>query len=728
MKIIFRTILLLLTLLIFFVGYMTFFGLETKRLNNQIAEKVKSVNESLKLELKEIKLIFDPISFSINAKTISPRLILKNKVIEIENIKTRVSLKSLINNKFSFENLEISTKSLKVKDLVSFVRTLNNSPELFILEKLIQKGYLIGDIQLDFDENGKIKNNYLINGFVKDLEIDIFKKYYLKDINFIFDFEKEQFTAKDSSFNFNNINFLSEKISIKKKDNNFLVKALVNNNKISLSKKKIEDFVRLFEPNLSFENITFSSKNIFSFILNEKFKIKDLEVESNINLEKLLLKNNFDLKDIFPKIKDQFSLINHKINLRLKSDDLFIEGSGDLLFQEKNDNIIYNFEKNDKVSKFTSVLEIYDNPFNLNLLNYEKSKDNKLEISLKGYQNKKNQIFLNEVFLKEEKNKIQIQDLELKNKFKFKDLKSITFDYFDKENQRNLFKLNKKNKQYFLEGSFLNVNNLIEKILNDDEKESNNFNLSNKININIDEVSLDKENLLNNLTGNLSFKKNEILDASLLGKFSENKEFKLTIRKENNNKVTTLFIDKAEPIVKRYDFIKGFEGGKLDFYSTEKNKISQSKLKIYDFKLKEMPALTKILTLASLQGVADILSGEGIRFDEFEMTFQNNGSLMTITEIYAIGPAISILMEGYIEKNKLISLRGTLVPATTINKFIGSLPVLGEILVGKKTGEGVFGVSFKIKGPPKNLKTSVNPIKTLTPRFITRTLEKLKKN
>ena len=51
-----------------------------------------------------------------------------------------------------------------------------------------------------------------------------------------------------------------------------------------------------------------------------------------------------------------------------------------------------------------------------------------------------------------------------------------------------------------------------------------------------------------------------------------------------------------------------------------------------------------------------------------------------------------------------------------------------EILVGKKTGEGVFGVSFKIKGPPKDLKTTVNPIKTLTPRFITRTLEKIKKN
>ena len=85
-------------------------------------------------------------------------------------------------------------------------------------------------------------------------------------------------------------------------------------------------------------------------------------------------------------------------------------------------------------------------------------------------------------------------------------------------------------------------------------------------------------------------------------------------------------------------------------------------------------------------------------------------------------------MSGYTEIGKLVSLRGTLVPATTINKTIASIPILGDVLVGKKIGEGVFGVSFKIKGPPKKLQTNVNPIKTLTPRFITRTLEKIKKN
>ena len=42
-----------------------------------------------------------------------------------------------------------------------------------------------------------------------------------------------------------------------------------------------------------------------------------------------------------------------------------------------------------------------------------------------------------------------------------------------------------------------------------------------------------------------------------------------------------------------------------------------------------------------------------------------------------------------------------------------------------------FGVSLPSRGllaSPDNLKTTVNPIKTLTPRFITRTLEKIKKN
>ena len=182
----------------------------------------------------------------------------------------------------------------------------------------------------------------------------------------------------------------------------------------------------------------------------------------------------------------------------------------------------------------------------------------------------------------------------------------------------------------------------------------------------------------------MKFSDNKIVSAELNSFFENEEQFNFTIKTIDKKKITTFFSGVAKPIVDKYDFIKGYEEGSLDFYSINSNNISNSKLKIYDFKLKQLPALTKLLTLASLQGIADLLSGEGISFNEFEMNFETNKNLMTIDEIYAIGPAISILMEGYIEKNKLVSLRGTLVPATTINKAIGSIPILGDILVGKK--------------------------------------------
>ena len=45
-------------------------------------------------------------------------LLYQNRNIEIENIKTQISLKSLIENKFSIESLEISTRSLEIKNLI----------------------------------------------------------------------------------------------------------------------------------------------------------------------------------------------------------------------------------------------------------------------------------------------------------------------------------------------------------------------------------------------------------------------------------------------------------------------------------------------------------------------------------------------------------------------------------------------------------------------------------
>ena len=281
-----------------------------------------------------------------------------------------------------------------------------------------------------------------------------------------------------------------------------------------------------------------------------------------------------------------------------------------------------------------------------------------------------------------------------------------------------------------IEGKSFDATKLINKIMDSNDESSSLFsNLNSKINIKIKKTFIDEVYFTNNLSGVLSFKNNEINNLDLKSIFPNNKEINLLITTNDlQEKITRLFTDYPKPLIKRYNFIKGFEEGFLVYQSTKKNGVSNSLLTIDNFKVKEVPVFAKLLGLASLQGIADLLTGEGIRFTDFEMKFSNKKKLTTINEMYAIGPAVSILMDGYIESKKLVSLRGTLVPATTINRSIASIPLLGNILIGKKTGEGIFGVSFKVKGPPKNLKTTVNPIKTLTPRFITRTLEKLKKD
>ena len=154
----------------------------------------------------------------------------------------------------------------------------------------------------------------------------------------------------------------------------------------------------------------------------------------------------------------------------------------------------------------------------------------------------------------------------------------------------------------------------------------------------------------------------------------------------------------------------------------EKN-VSSSKLKIEDFKVVNAPGMVKLLSLADLGGLADLAEGEGISFDILEITFEKNKNILQINEILAIGPSISVLMEGYQDKS-VTSLRGTLIPAKTLNTFISKIPVIGNIVIPKEVGEGLFGISFKIKGPTGKLKTTINPIRTITPRFIQKILDK----
>ena len=142
MKIISKLILSTIFIILILITYLSLIGIETKKFNNQINNKIKSFDKNLELELKKIKLVLSPFDLSFKVKTLGPKLVKNNKILDIESIRAQISLGSLLNNNFAIENLEISTKSLKINNLISFIRLSHQTPELYILEQVIKKGYL----------------------------------------------------------------------------------------------------------------------------------------------------------------------------------------------------------------------------------------------------------------------------------------------------------------------------------------------------------------------------------------------------------------------------------------------------------------------------------------------------------------------------------------------------------------------------------------------------------
>ena len=730
-KITIKTLSVIILLLVIIIFYLSFFGIKTDKFNDNITNKILEINKNVNLKLEKVNFLLDPYNFTVNVMTVNPKIYFEDNQLEIKSIKTNISLKALLDRQFLIDDLKILTNEIKINDAILLAKTFKNSTELFLLSRFIKDGYLTLDIKLNFDKAGKIKPDYQINGFIKKGEFKFLSQFKIKNLNFNFEINKNQYTLTEIKTALNDIKLSSQLIQINERKDLFLVKGNIATMEKNFDVEELSILLGSFLKNLDIKNIRLSTANNFSFNLNKKLKFNDLNIESQVILNQLdIKKNSLILKSYLPVFKETIKFENHKIKIKYDKKRFDINGNGKVLIDEKSDSINYQVSKRNNKFLFDTKLNLKNKKLTIDFLDYEKKEGIDSSISIKGNFEKDNKILFDSISFKEKNNKFLVKNLNLDKNYKIISIDVLDVNYLNNENHRNQFILKRNKSNYTIVGESFDATKLITTIVDGEDKNSPIFtNFNSIINIKINKTYIDKINFIKSLSGFLTFKNNEIIEAKLDSIFSNQEKINLLISINNKKeKITRLTTNFPKPLIKRYSFIKGFEGGYLNYYSVKKNGVSNSLLVIDNFKVKEVPVFAKLLSLASLQGIADLLTGEGIRFSNFEMRFSNEKKLTTIEELYAIGPAVSILMDGYIESKKTISLRGTLVPATTINSSISSIPLLGKILVGKKTGEGVFGVSFKIKGPPKDLSTTVNPIKTLTPRFITRTLEKIKKN
>ncbi len=720
-----------------FGGYLSYFGIETDKFDDLIKTKANEVNKDIKLEFKETKIHLSPTELNLKIKLKNPQIIIRNNIINLSKLNLFLSIKSFFSSDFLLKRAEVAFIKNDIKDLTKitniFVPRIINKK----IKKIFAKGEIEGEFIIPFDVEGNIGNDYGFSGRVINASINISKEFYIKNLTTEINHTRDK-TANLFDINVKNGSFLDfkldgSKITLKRENKKIDVKSLLKTDgEFDFSKvKTIATLLNLKINNIQDISGKTNLKTNINFTLDKKYRIQNLDyfIEGEIPKSEIIFEEKKIIKKYLPNYKDTITLKDSKINLVKTNSSNTIEFNGFMKTNNEFDSFsikqIYDFNK--KSFNILGNADLTNSQLNISRLNYIKDEAEQSKINFNFIFIPKKYINIAEFIFQSGETIINIKNLKLNKNFETEDFDELKIKTFNKASKNNDFIVKKSNKVEIY-GNIFDAEPLLKSLFKKDDKKTFSKKFSSEIKINFDKTITGTNDDVTNFGMIASINKGSFDKLSLKGNFTENEIIEMSIYQIDNNKKTLQVIsDRARPFIKNFDFVKGFEDGKLEYESTISKEGSSSNLLITDFKVSKVPALAQLLTLASLQGIADTLSGEGIRFESFEMKSNAKGNIMNIEDALAIGPAVSILLEGYVDKGKTVSLRGTLVPATKLNEIIASIPIVGDILVGKKTGEGVVGVSFKMKGPPKDIKTTVNPIKTLTPRFIVRAVEKMKK-
>ena len=725
-EIISNFILITLLALIFLVIILSTTGIETNRFNNVISKKINQSYSHINLELTTIKFKLDIKEISLFLETIDPRIDYRKIIIPAENIKVYIDFLSLIKTDPEIKKINLSINQLDIKQLKRISTTFKPSNFTSFINNKIEQGRLNTELEVYLDNNNLFKN-FIARGSVSNLKAEIKEDIKLNKIKFNFFADKNDILIK---------NFYGETVSVKIKDGDLKLQltpeisidsTFITNIKYNNQSTNYKNLFRNFKYAEDIISIEADLNNNFSINLDKTYKVKKYDYRSNGKIINANLNFSKSSKNTFLEDKiNQLSLSNSEIktNFNSKNSSTVISGKYSL---NKGNFLLFDLENKIEKELFKIKFDAeYDEPIDLEIINYQKPKDSIANFSI-YLQKKKDNIKIEKLDLIEGENSISIEDIKF-DKDKFLSLKKISVKT-NKDGKKNNDFFILYGKSILLKGTQFDASKL-PKILNRKSKNKSLVKISKNIEIDFTNIIAPlSENLKNfKLIGKIE--KGKFIKISSKGDFGENNFLDITLKKDETNKKKYLEIysDLTKPLLTEYSFFKGLTGGKLLFTSVIDGDNSSSKLKIDNFKVISAPGVVKLLSLADLGGLADLAEGDGLSFDLLEISMQKNKDTLELKEILALGPSISVLMEGYQDQNGLTSLRGTLVPAKTLNKLISKIPLLGKIIIPKEVGEGLFGISFKMKGPPGKIKTTINPIRTLTPRFIQKIVDRKKKS
>jgi len=176
-----RIFLILVAITVFTLFYLSFYGLKTNYFNSTIQNKVKTINPNFDLEFQKTNILLDLKKLELKVKVTKPKINFNNTSTDLSKLNLNISVKSFLKNEFALQHGEVGLAKIDIKQLIELANQVKASPFLFLAKEVFEKGQIEGNIKMNFDNAGRVKDDYKIEGSIYNFNAKILKKLLVEN-------------------------------------------------------------------------------------------------------------------------------------------------------------------------------------------------------------------------------------------------------------------------------------------------------------------------------------------------------------------------------------------------------------------------------------------------------------------------------------------------------------------------------------------------------------------
>jgi hypothetical protein len=241
-------------------------------------------------------------------------------------------------------------------------------------------------------------------------------------------------------------------------------------------------------------------------------------------------------------------------------------------------------------------------------------------------------------------------------------------------------------------------------------------------------VYANRGEVLTDVKAKLTVLANTVQEADIHGTFLNGAPATIKISPAGQQRDMRVVIGDAGAALRAANLYSKASGGQLELSAqlgnAEDPSVRRGMLVIRNFAVRDETALREIERSDRTKTKAPAgPRNQGFTFTRLTVPFSTDRTFVRIGDSLLKGPEMGATVQGVIRKRDgAIDIGGTIIPAYSLNSALGEIPLFGDILTGGK-GQGVFGLTFALRGTMQKPEFIVNPVSALAPGFLRRIFE-----